>query len=110
MRMNDIANAKEPYVRRKKINFIKRWVYKVVQEVSRSQGSAMEPIASTDSDINTEESFRFKIHFANGGKIVQVSSYERKTDRVKEKLYVVTEDQDLGEEINKIITMEALRR
>jgi hypothetical protein len=52
---------------------------------------------------------RFQIFRANGGTVVQTTVYDRVKDRSYHKLHIITDDKDLGIEIGKIITMEALR-
>lgn len=51
----------------------------------------------------------FTVYRANGGHIVEYRQYDRKTDRADNKLHIVTDDKELGEEIGKIITFEQLR-
>lgn len=50
-----------------------------------------------------------RIYKAQGGTIIESNKYDKLKDRHHNSLYVITDDQDLGEEINKIITMESLR-
>lgn len=59
--------------------------------------------------LSRERSIKFEIHNANGGRVVQTRRYDAQKDRHFENLYVITSDQDFGREIDKIITMEALR-
>jgi hypothetical protein len=59
--------------------------------------------------IDFDRSIRFKIFNANGGRVIETASYDDRTDRNKRSLYVITSDQDFGREIDKILTMEALR-
>jgi len=67
--------------------------------------------------INIDESsspidsngFRLQVYKANGGVVVETKTYDRRKDENRNSLYVITEDQDLGEEIGKIITMENLK-
>ncbi len=51
----------------------------------------------------------FSVHKANGGYVIQYSLYDRRNDRTDIKLHIITDDQDLGEELGKIISFEALR-
>jgi len=70
---------------------------------------------SFPSDIVVEEAslssdgMRFTLYRASGGYVVETRYYDRKTDRNENKMYVITEDQDVGNAIGKIITMESLR-
>ena len=50
------------------------------------------------------------VYSATGGKIIRVSWYDRKTDRTNSALHIITQDEDLGEELAQIITRESLTR
>jgi hypothetical protein len=52
---------------------------------------------------------QFKVYKASGGTIIETSTYDRRTDRHNNGLYIITDDKDLGKEIGKIITMESLK-
>jgi hypothetical protein len=60
-------------------------------------------------DITQSTSIRFEVHNASGGRIVQTRRYDDRKDRNIESLYIITSDKNFGEEIDKILTMEALR-
>jgi hypothetical protein len=68
-----------------------------------------EIVRSDDVNLSRDNSLRFEIHQASGGRVVQTRRYDEKKDRHFENLYIITSDQDFGHEIDKIITMEALR-
>jgi hypothetical protein len=53
--------------------------------------------------------FRLKVYKANGGTIVETSSYSIRKDHTNSGLYVILDTQDLGTEIGKIITIEGLK-
>jgi hypothetical protein len=52
----------------------------------------------------------FTIHQANGGYVLEYSSYDEKTDRHNNNLHIITSDQDMGQGIAHIITLEMLRK
>ena len=52
----------------------------------------------------------FRIYSAVGGRVVQTSHYDPNTDRNRSSLYVITDKEDLGDEIAQIITRESLSR
>ena len=60
-------------------------------------------------NLSRENSIRFEIHQANGGRVVQTRRYDARKDRNVEGLYIIAPEQDFGREIDKIITMEALK-
>jgi len=57
----------------------------------------------------SSEGMRFQLYRASGGYVVETRYYDQKNDRSHNKLYIIRDDQDVGEEIGKIITMESLR-
>jgi len=82
-------------------------------KIDRGQGIPIDEDSiqlSKDSiQLSREKSIRFEIHSANGGRVVQTRRYDTHKDRHIENLYIITGEQDFGREINKILTMEALR-
>ena len=62
-----------------------------------------------DSKELDGEPLRFNIFRANGGTVVQTYVYDRQKDRSMQQLHIVGHDQDLGESLGKIVTMESLR-
>jgi hypothetical protein len=52
----------------------------------------------------------FTVFPAVGGKVVRFHSYDPRTDRENTTLYVVTDKENLGEELGQIITKESLSR
>ena len=66
-------------------------------------------IVKEEAPSLNSEGIRFEVHKASGGFVIETRYYDRKTDMHNNKIYVVTEDKDLGQEIGKIITMESMR-
>jgi hypothetical protein len=75
-------------------------------KIERSRGIAVD---EDSIQLSRERSIKFEIHSANGGRVVQTRRYDAQKDRHFENLYIITGEQDFGREIDKIITMEALR-
>lgn len=63
------------------------------------------------SEANHLESdgMRLQIYKASGGYVVETRTYDRVKDRSHNTMHVITEDQDLGDALGKIVMMEALR-
>jgi hypothetical protein len=76
-----------------------------VNKLSRTMAISVDP-ASIDQP---ERALQFTVYVANGGRVVETRRYDKKTDRSNNGLYIIANDQDFGHEIDKIITMEALR-
>lgn len=90
------------------------WLKNKVRRWLDSDQTRLEvPISSrqltrTNDGLNSDP-LRLNVFRANGGTIVETSSYDRKTDRNSTQLHIITHDIDLGQGISKIITMESLR-
>jgi len=108
----------------KKSNFFKRWLLSMVkEEVARERGEqvnqkernyvpatlAIGGISTSQSIDQPERAIHFTVFNANGGRVVETRRNDRKSDRSYNGLYIITNDQDFGREIDKIITMEALK-
>ena len=72
------------------------------QEDIQISDRAEEPRISTTG-------IKFEVYRANGGTIVETRRYNRKNDDNVYELHVITDTQDVGQEIGRIITMEALK-
>jgi hypothetical protein len=67
-------------------------------------------ISRDDCDVVSDEPIlNFKVFSAVGGKVVEFRRYDRKSDRNDSTTYIITNDQDFGERIAKIATMEQLK-
>ena len=55
------------------------------------------------------QGFRLQVYKASGGIVIETHAYDEKKDRNNIGLYVITEGQDVGHEIGKIITFENLK-
>lgn len=62
------------------------------------------------ADLDNEDCLRFTVHNAQGGKVLQIQHYDRKTDRHHTSLHVITSDENFGDSIGKIIFMEMLKK
>jgi hypothetical protein len=73
-----------------------------------SRGNSISTISGRTS-IDSEPILQFKVYSAVGGKIVEFSRYDPKSDRHDHQVYIIGKDDDFGEKIAKISTLEVLR-
>lgn len=80
-----------------------------LEEATPYRGNAK--IASGSNGIGDRNNgMNFTVFNATGGKVVQFATYDPIRDRHQSNLYVVTDREDLGEELAQIITRESLSR
>jgi len=58
----------------------------------------------------SSEGMRLQVYRASGGYVVETRTYDHHKDRNLNSMHVITEDQDLGDALGKIVMMEALKR
>lgn len=67
--------------------------------------------ASMDGSINLhQQAMHFKIYPATGGHIVEYTYYNERKDNHDQALHLIPSELDLGAELAKIMTLEALKR
>lgn len=64
---------------------------------------AVETIGSGRIDV---DGLNFNVMPAQGGTIVQLRQYDRKTDRHNNSTHIIAEGQDIAEAVGKIVAME----
>jgi hypothetical protein len=104
---NKIKRARH-YVEEKpmKLTFkqrIRNWIMSDDSDMDEVCVPDIEP-AGFDSD-----GLRLQVYRASGGYVIETRSYDRRSDRNNNTMHVITDDQDLGQALGKIVMMEALR-
>ena len=69
----------------------------------------LTPTPSSNSSIDSDRGINFMVYKATGGTVIETRSYDQRTDRSIRGLYVIKDGDNIGDEIGKIITMEALK-
>jgi hypothetical protein len=78
--------------------------------IMRDDDDYADQLVSVDETPHIEsEGLRLQVYRASGGYVVETRSYDRKNDRNHNTMHVITDSEDLGDRIGKIIMMEALR-
>lgn len=93
-------------------NKVRSWLAEEVEKdecVSTGIAKASTYIGSPYSNRLEGPGIIFRVCKATGGYVVETSSYDSNTDRSRSNLHIITDEQDMGQEIGKILTMEALR-
>lgn len=63
----------------------------------------VESVSDADPILN------FRVFNAIGGRVVEFRTYDKHKDRNHTQTYIITDDQDFGERIAKIATLESLK-
>jgi hypothetical protein len=74
-----------------------------------SRGNSISNLSSSTGLVDSDATLQFKVYNAVGGKVVEFTRYDRQKDRADHQIYVIGKDEDFGEKIAKISTLEVLR-
>ena len=101
----------EEQPKEKKMNFFKRWLVNIGKRAYEEENRLeADTVVSLDHSPRLEGNpLRMNVFRANGGTIVETMRYDEVKDRNVNQLHIVGHDQDLGQSLSKIITMESLR-
>lgn len=73
-------------------------------------GYANSPKVSREGNtLNSDATLNFTVYNAIGGKVVEFRRYNRNIDRSDTTIYVVSRDEDFGQKISKIATLEVMK-
>jgi hypothetical protein len=85
---------------------LRNWILNDGPDVSEKQMC----ISSRESDcVEGDPVLNFKVFNAVGGRVVEFRTYDRQKDRNFTQTYIITNEQDFGDRIAKIATMESLK-
>ena len=91
----------------KKYSF-RRWIRNWINEDETEMLSAIAS-GRVERSLDSDRAMNFRIFPAQGGRVVEINRYDSVKDRHYNSLYIVTNEQDLGKEIERIIVQEHLR-
>lgn len=108
---SQMSTAKQP----RRIRKVKKMKLTLKQRIRNWLNSDLDepevPQVSRDYDDRlSSDGMRLQIYKASGGYVVETRSYDRRKDQSFNTMHVITEDQDLGNALAKIVMMEALQR
>jgi len=86
---------------------------KIVSWATENENTLGSPVPSNrliydDSDFGN--GVQLSLYRANGGYVVQFSTYDHKKDERTRNLHLINSDEDMGDKLSKIITFEMLRQ
>ena len=93
------------------MNWLKRklrnWIFD--ESSSRNTIKAARAIEIDTSNGLSSRGMNFTFYTANGGSIVEIRNYDRKSDENRYTLHIIASDEDLGQQLAQIITFEMLK-
>lgn len=97
------------------MSWIKRKLIKWLKEedepvkMSGSIGYANQVVSKEGGMLNSDATLNFTVYNAIGGKVVEFRRYDRRSDRSSTSVYIIGKDEDFGEKISKISTLEVMK-
>ncbi len=88
-----------------------RWVRDDWENANKvSRGEVLVASRDVEAVSDSEPILHFRVFSAVGGRVVEFRHYDRQKDRNHTTTYIITNEQDFGDRIAKIATMEALKQ
>jgi hypothetical protein len=113
-----MAHTEVPFTKTRKMNWFKKMIINWVREDWEHAGQERRihanrvvdgPIGIERDTPEQEPKLNFKVYPAIGGTIVEFRRIDRKIDRSESTLYIIGKDEDFGEKIARIATLEHLK-
>ena len=92
------------------MSWLKRKLRNWLSEDDTAECVSIGKIRVSEDCVESDPVLNFKVYNAVGGKIVEFRHYDRQKDRNFNQTYIITNDQDFGDRIAKIATMEILKQ
>ena len=90
------------------MKWLKKIVVKWVKDDWNSSRAVAQDLAVGTRSVDVE-GLSFNVMPAQGGTVVQIRHYDRKTDRNNNITHVIPDGEDISERIGQIVSMELLR-
>jgi len=95
------------------MNWLKNKVIKWVREdwEEERKKNTVEGVSLRDSEhcVDDDPVLTFRIYSATNGQIIEFRRWDKKADRNYNSTYIVEKDKDLGEYVNKCLSLEMLK-
>ena len=89
-----------------------KWLKKVVVKWVKDDWDSSQPVAvaqAVGANAVDVEGLSFNVMPAQGGTVVQIRCYDRRTDRNNHITHVIPDGEDIATRIGHIVSMELLR-
>jgi hypothetical protein len=88
---------------------IYRWAHNSDLRQAKGKGISRQNHLISTSDVDSDEGLNITVRQAIGGRVVSFRHYDRQTDRISNRIYVISDDLDFERELGKMITLESMR-
>jgi hypothetical protein len=85
-----------------------KWLYNILKK-KYQYNLEIQPVEGVTSRRIDSHGINFTVHRATGGFIVEYHQFNRENDRSEHTLHIVREEEDLGNELSKIISFQSLK-
>ena len=88
-----------------------KWLKRIIIKWVREDWYNSQPVVDVSVGARSVdvEGLSFNVMPAQGGTVVQIRQYDRKTDRNNHITHVIPDGEDISERIGQIVSMELLR-
>ena len=95
------------------MNWFKKTIINWLTENNSSNKLGLADVGAVvkqdNARLNSDATLNFTVYNAIGGKVVEFRRYDRRTDRSDNAVYIIGKDEDFGQKISKIATLEVMK-
>jgi hypothetical protein len=93
------------------INWMRRSLRNfILKDILVTTGDDYDDNETEDNGISMPDPLEFKVQPAQGGTIVEVTSWDKKNEESIIKLHIISDGDNIADQVGKIVVMELLRR
>lgn len=90
-------------------NKVIKWVREDWENERKKNADVGISLRESEHSVDDEPVLTFRIYSATNGQIIEFRRWDKKADRNYNSTYIVEKDKDLGEYINKCLSLEMLK-
>ena len=92
------------------ITWLRKKLIRLLQQSEYSNDCVAADRITHSTKLSNGNPLRLCIYNATGGKIIEISHYDKINDRNYHSLHIITSDEDFGETIGRLIFVELLKK
>lgn len=87
-----------------------KWGWDYNRDLRTSSSNDYDLEDTQDRTVGLTDPLEFKVQIAQGGTIVEVTSWDSKNEESIVKLHIIPDGENIADHVGKIVVMEMLRR
>jgi hypothetical protein len=88
---------------------LRRWLQRILYDDSESN-KVSRPAGKVRQSSEAPQRMNFTVYPADGGQVVEIETYDKRTNNFNLAVYIIKEEDDFAARIARIMTIEGLKQ